>query len=155
MWGSHPFLERERSKWKKSTADEKAWDPHLRSTSAVSGYKMEALDGEIGHLDDFVIDDETWAIRYLVVSTRNWWPGGKVLISPQWIERVDWKEASISVNLSRDAIKRSPEYTEDALITRDYEAGLHGHYHRPGYWTGEPVAPERSHETKTPSKQNR
>ena len=84
-----------------------------------------------------IIDDETWAIRYLVVDTRNWWPGKKVLVSPRWIERVSWDLSKVFVNLSRDAIKKSPEYSEEALLTRDYETRLHGHYNRQGYWIEE------------------
>ena len=118
---------------------EKAWDPHLRSTHDVSGYHIQATDGEIGHVEDFIIDDETWAIRYLIIDTRNWWPGKKVLISPQWIERVSWSESKVFVNLSRETIKQSPEYTEESLLTRDYETGLHRHYNRQGYWVDEPV----------------
>ena len=57
----------------------KAWDPHLRSTHHVTGYHIQAEDGEIGHVEDFIIDDKTWTIRYLVIDTRNWWPGAKVL----------------------------------------------------------------------------
>jgi hypothetical protein len=98
------------------------------------------LDGEIGHIEDFIIDDETWAIRYLIINTGNWWPGKKVLVSPQWIERVSWSESKAFVNLSRDTIKESPEYTEESLITREYEIGLHRHYDRPGYWIDELVA---------------
>jgi hypothetical protein len=139
MWGSYPYLERERGKSRDSNPSEKAWDPYLRSTNAVSGYEIQALDGEIGHVEDFVIDDETWAIRYLVVATRNWWPGKKVLISPHWIDRVSWSESKVFVNLSMTAIKESPEYTEEALLTRDYEKGLHRHYQRLGYWDDEPV----------------
>ena len=123
---------------KKSTQGEKAWDPHLRSTHDVSGYHIQAADGEIGHVEDFIIDDETWAIRYLIVDTRNWWPGKKVLVSPQWIERVSWSESKVFVNLSRETIKQSPEYTEESLLTRDYETGLHRHYNRQGYWVDEP-----------------
>ncbi|MCC6823172.1 MAG: PRC-barrel domain-containing protein [Verrucomicrobia subdivision 3 bacterium] len=134
MWGTYPYIARDRKSWKTSAQGEKAWDPHLRSTDAVSGYEIQALDGEIGHVEDFVIDDETWAIRYLVVATRNWWPGKKVLVSPQWIERVSWSESKVFVNLSREAIKQSPEYSAEALITRDYEAGLCGHYQLEGYW---------------------
>lgn len=144
-WGAYPYPMRDREQWKQPSKSEKAWDPHLRSTDAVSGYEIQALDGEIGHVEDFVIDDETWAIRYLVVATRNWWPGKKVLVSPQWIERVSWNDSKVSVNLSREAIKQSPEYTAEALITRDYETGLHRHYQRPGYWAEEPVAREHSH----------
>jgi len=110
-------------------------DPHLRSTQDVTGHHIQALDGEIGHVEDFIIDDETWAIRYLVIDTKNWWAGKRVLISPQWIERVSWGEMKVFVNLSREKIKCAPEYTKDSLLTRDYEIGLHGHYNRQGYWS--------------------
>src|ERR1035438_418256 len=62
MWGSYPYIVRERDKWKESKKGEKAWDPHLRSTDAVTGHNIQAKDGEIGHVEDFIIDDETWAI---------------------------------------------------------------------------------------------
>ena len=138
-WGAYPYPIRDRERWSEEKRNEekrseKAWDPNLRSTDAVGGYEIQALDGEIGHVEDFIIDDETWAIRYLVVATRNWWPGKKVLISPQWIERVSWSESKAFVNLSREAIKHSPEYTPESLITRDYETGLFRHYQLEGYW---------------------
>ena len=85
-------------------------DSHLRSTEGVTGYNMEATDGEIGHVDGFVVDDEAWAIRYIEVATRNWLPGKKVLISPPWIERVSWTESKVYVGLSRETIKSAPEY---------------------------------------------
>jgi len=134
MWGPYPYISKDREEWKNPPQGEKTEDPHLRSTDAVRGHGIQALDGDIGHVEDFIIDDETWAIRYLIVDTRNWWPGKKVLVSPQWIERVSWNETQVSVNLSRKAIKESPEYTEDSLLTRDYETGLHRHYQREGYW---------------------
>ena len=140
MWGAYPYIVRDPEKWKAPTPSEKGWDPHLRSTQDVSGYHIQATDGEIGHVEDFIIDDETWAIRYLIVDTKNWWPGKKVLVSPQWIESVSWDESKVFVHLSQEAIKRSPEYTEDTLPTRDYEAGLYRHYGRQGYWTDEPLA---------------
>ncbi len=117
--------------------DESTWDAHLRSTQHVSGYHIQAADGEIGHVDDFVIDDETWAIRYLRVDTVNWWPGKKVLVAARWIERVSWEESKVFISLSRAAIKQAPEYKEESLLTRDYESRLHGHYNRQGYWGDE------------------
>lgn len=144
MWGSYPYLARDREERPESAPQEKAWDPHLRSTHEVKGYHIEAADGELGHVEDFIIDDKTWAIRYLIVNTRNWWPGKKVLVSPQWIERVSWSESKVFVTLSREAIKQSPEYTEASLLTRDYESGLHRHYNRQGYWVNEPVATKHS-----------
>ena len=119
------------------------FDPHLRSTYDVSSYDIQATDGEIGHVEDFIIDDETWTIRYLIIDTRNWWPGKKVLVSPRWIESVSWNETKVFVNLLRETIKQSPEYTEASLLTRDYETGLHRHYNRQGYWVDEPAAKEK------------
>jgi hypothetical protein len=109
-------------------------DSHLRSTEAVTEYYIEAADGEIGHVDGFVVDDEAWAIRYIEVATRNWWPGKKVLVSPGWIERVSWEESKVYVGLSRKAIKDGPEYVESMPITREYENRLYLHYGRPPYW---------------------
>ena len=141
-WGLYPqlMLNREalaNDKLNKNTPHEDAWDPHLRSTDAVQGYHIQAMDGEIGHIEDFIIDDETWAIRYLVVDTKNWWPGKKVLISPHWIDCVIWNETKVFVNLSRDVIKQSPEFTEESQLTRDYETKLYQHYQREGYWSEE------------------
>jgi uncharacterized protein YrrD len=136
-WGGYPYIERDHEKWIRPTHDDKSWDPHLRSTHDVSGRNIQATDGEIGHVEDFIIDDETWAIRYFIINTRNWWPGKKILISPQWIERVSWSESKVFVNLTRKNIKQSPEYTEESLPTRDFETRLHQHYDREAYWIEE------------------
>jgi hypothetical protein len=137
MWGGEPIIMRDPQKRKHAARGEKAWDPHLRSTHDVTGHDIQALDGEVGHVEDFIIDDESWAIRYLIVNTRNWWTGKKVLISPRWIERVSWSELKVFVNLKRETIKQSPEYVEQSQLTRDYEAGLHRHYNLQGYWLDE------------------
>jgi len=141
-WGYHPYIERDREKYETSNQGGKAWDPYLRSTHDVDGHHIQAADGEIGHVEDFIVDDETWAIRYLIVNTQNWWPGKKVLISPKWIERVSWRESKVFVNLTREIIKQAPEYPEESLPTRDYETRLHQHYDRQGYWVDEPDSPD-------------
>ncbi len=143
MWGAYPYypyIAHDREMWRESTQDEKTWDSQLRSTHDVTGHYIEGTDGEIGHVEDFIIDDETWAIRYLIIDTKHWWPGKKVLVSPQWIERVSWGESKVFVNLSREAIKQSPEYTEASLLTRDYETSLYHHYNRQGYWVDDMTA---------------
>jgi len=145
VWGVYPVLVHDPEQWKEVARIEKAWDPYLRSTDNVTGHHIQAADGEIGHVADFIIDDETWTIRYLIIDTRNWWPGKKVLISPPWIERVSWLESKVFVNLPRETIKQAPEYTEDSLLTREYEAGLHRHYNRRGYWVDEQTGKKHSH----------
>ncbi len=119
-------------------------DTHLRSAKKVSGYHIHATDGEIGHVEDFIIDDKTWAIRYLIIDTKNWWPGKKVLVSPKWIDRISWSERKAFIKLSREAIKQSPEFSEESLLTRDYESALHRHYNRKAYWVDEPDVKEHS-----------
>jgi len=109
-------------------------DPHLRSASEVTGYYIEANDGEIGHLQDFIVDDENWAIRYLLIDTKNWWPGKKVVVSPDWIERVSWSDSRVYINESRENVKHAPEYNSAEMLNRDYESKLHHHYHRAPYW---------------------
>ncbi|MGA3268835.1 MAG: PRC-barrel domain-containing protein [Verrucomicrobiota bacterium] len=123
----------------KGVATKPAGDPTLRSMQQVRGYHIQGTDGEIGHVEDFIIDDVTWAIRYLVVDTKNWWPGKHVLIAPQWIERVSWEESKVFVNLEREMIKGAPAYTPAAL-NREYELKLYRHYGRFEYWADEPVA---------------
>jgi hypothetical protein len=144
MYWGYPYLVCDPVKVRDSVRIEKEQDCHLRSTDEVDGYRIQAADGEIGHVEDFIIDDENWAIRYLIIDARNFWSGKKVLVSPKWIERVSWSESKVFVNLSRDTIKQSPEYTEESLLTRDYEDRLHRHYNRQGYWVDEPVTKEHS-----------
>ena len=112
-------------------------DPHLRSCKAVMGYHIQATDGDIGHVQGLLVDEETWAIRYLVVNTSNWWLGHQVLIAPQWIEDVSWSDATVSVNLTRQAVQDAPPYDSAAPLDRKLEVGIHEHYGRPGYWEDE------------------
>lgn len=137
MWGAYPDLKRDNKEWEKRKEQEKSWDPHLRSTDDVIGQHIKASNGGIGHVEDFIIDDEAWAIRYLVIDTKNWWPGKEILISPQWIDHFSWDELKVYVNVPRESIKHAPEYTDGFLVTRDYESKLHRHYNRNGYWEDE------------------
>ena len=105
-------------------------DPHLRSEKRVTGYHIEAEDGMIGHVEDFLLDEQTWALRYFIVDTRNWLPGRRVLLATDWIEDVSWDKRVVRVPLTRDAIRSSPEWREQAMLTIDDERALYGHYGR-------------------------
>lgn len=106
-------------------------DPHLRSAGEVIDYHVEASDGTIGHVADLLVDDATWRIRYLVINTRNWLPGKKVVIAPGWIRRIDWSESLVCADLARAAIKASPEYDPTRPLEPEYADRLHAHYGRP------------------------
>jgi hypothetical protein len=109
-------------------------DPHLQSTQEVIGYYIRASDGDIGHVEDFIVDNAAWTMRYIVIDTRNWWPGKKVLVAPQWITAVNWGESQVQVDLRREDIKNSPEFDSAAPVNREYEERLYDFYGRPKYW---------------------
>jgi hypothetical protein len=112
-------------------------DPHLRSCNVVMKYHIHATDGDIGHVRAMLLDEETWAIRYLIVDTSNWWLGHQVLIAPQWIQNVSWPDAKVSVGLTREAVKSAPPYGPAGQLDRKQEAGIYAHYRRSGYWADE------------------
>ncbi len=92
--------------------DSSSGDPHLRSLSEVTGYHIHALDGDIGHLDDLLVDDESWNIEYAVIDTRNWGFGKHVLVSPAEIKDIDWGARDIHIDLTCYKIKTSSSWTE-------------------------------------------
>lgn len=111
-------------------------DSHLRSTREVIGYRIEARNGELGHLEGFLADDEAWVIRYVIVSLGKWLPGKQVLVAPEWIERVSWQKRKVYVDLLKDTVRNCPEYDPYAQVGREYETALYDYYGRPKYWEG-------------------
>ena len=121
-----------------SAAREHGQDPqdtHLRSTRDIEGYHVQASDASFGHVEDFLVDSESWAIHYLVIDTRNWVPGSKrVLVATKWIDRIDWTDSKVHTALGKEAIRSSPAYDERTAVDREYEARLHAAHGRRGYW---------------------
>lgn len=109
-------------------------DPHLRSCKEVTGYHIEAVDGEIGHVQGLLIDEDSWAIRYLIVNTSNWWLGHQVLVAPEWITDVSWLDRKVMIDLTRQAIQDAPPYDPALLPDRPQETLVYEHYGRDGYW---------------------
>lgn len=119
----------------KKHKDSETHDLHLRSLDDVTGYKIHVSDGKIGHVDDFIVDDDNWIIRYMLLDTRDWFPGGKrVLIAPFWIESINWDESVVMVNLTIDKVRNSPELDISKPINRQYETELFDYYSKPKYW---------------------
>jgi len=115
------------------TAEETA-DPHLRSINEITGYYIQATDGQIGHVEELIADTESWTIRYLVIDTKNWWPAKKVLVATDWVTDIDWRDSKIHLDLKQDEIKNSPEYDPSQPVNREYESRLFDYYGRPKYW---------------------
>jgi uncharacterized protein YrrD len=113
------------------------YDPHLRSGNEITSYEVHAQDGDIGQVRGILVDETSWAIRYLIVNTSSWWLGHQVLIAPEWIASVSWGDRKVSVSLSRNAVKSSPPYAPAGTMGRDEEASIYDHYQRPGYWARE------------------
>lgn len=144
MWGMYAYPMTDRANWKSDYRQEESWDPNLRSSKEVSGYNIQAIDGEIGHVDDFIVNDDTWTIRYFIIDTKNWLPGKKIQISTQWIDHISWDDSKVFVDLSRETIRRVPEFDEKEILTRENEVRLHNFYNREGYWLKETTPEYRS-----------
>ena len=106
------------------------------AAASRDGYHVHAKDGDIGHVADLLVDDQTWALRFMLVDTSNWWGGHRVLVAPQWIEAVSWSDAKVSVDLTRRAVKDAPPYDSAAQLDRQQELAIYEHYGHPGYWSG-------------------
>lgn len=114
--------------------EDSEYDPHLRSMEEVIGYNIQARDGGIGHVETFIVDDDNWSILYLVVDTRNWLPGKKVLVALAWVEAVDWLQQLVHVELDKETIKDGPKYDPKEPVNREMETRLYDYYGRPVYW---------------------
>lgn len=114
--------------------DQKECDTHLRSTREIKGYHIQTPQGTIGHVSDFLFEDSSWQIRYIVVNTKNILPGKKVLLSVEWIETIDWPGATLDVSISKEMIKQSPRFDPSQPVNQNYENDLFDYYGRPRKW---------------------
>ena len=129
-----PLLDRDASRaMEGAPLTDDGGDPHLRSMSAIKGTGIAATDGEIGHVENLLIDDVAWAVRYLIVDTSNWWFGQHVLIAPFGVRSISWADQVITLTLSREKVKASPVWDPMAVMDRAYQQRLHTHYDWPGY----------------------
>lgn len=120
----------------KQNPPEKAFHANpLRSANEIIGYHIQATDDDIGHVEDLFVNEESWVIHYLVIDTRNWLPGKKVLVASEWVDSINWSDQKVHVDLLKEEIKNSPEYNPQEPPNRAYESVLYEHYNRPIYWT--------------------
>ncbi|CQR47515.1 PRC-barrel domain protein [Paraliobacillus sp. PM-2] len=115
-----------------------AMDHHLRSVNEIDGsffgYRVEASDGEIGHVSDFVIDDENWKIYYIVVNTNDPLASDHILLSTDWINKVEWASQKVFIDLTKDQFKEIKDFDPNEPITRAYEEKLYSKLGKPKYW---------------------
>jgi len=104
------------------------YDEHLRSSKVVSRYHVMAVDGEIGQIEDGIVDDQTWTIQYVVSTVRNWWSAKKVLLPTEWILWVSAAESNVYVSLTRNNIATAPAFDSEKPLTGDVEIALYNHY---------------------------
>lgn len=109
-------------------------DPHLRSARTVASHRIAASDGDVGHVADFLIEEANWIIRYLVVDTGTWLPGKEVIISPRWVDTVDWPNRRVRVDLASEQIRSGPAYDSTRNLARSDEESLFAFYGRAPYW---------------------
>lgn len=132
-FGFAPYKLGDLETWNEPLHPGKAWNPNLQSTNNVTGHHIQSQDGEVGPIVNFIFDDVTWSLRYLVVNTKTDRRGKNILISPQWVDHACWEESKVFVNLPGEIITQSQGYKPEYL-NRTYEADLYRHYNRKAYW---------------------
>jgi len=108
-------------------------NPNLRSVNEVTGYNIGAKDGEIGELDDLIVDDKLWRIKHMIVDTGKWLPGKKVILPIEMAEKIEWEKTRFDVDAGREKIKNAPEFKPDETVNKKYEEILYDYYGRPHY----------------------
>ena len=129
-YGSTPFPVSGSEEQNREVADAEhdKYNPSLRSFKLVTGYHVESRDGDIGHVEDFLVEDSDWSIHFLVVDTRNWWPGKRVLVSPQSVLEIDWQGRMVTLDVDRQKIKDGAEYDPSVIVDQAFEQRLHHQY---------------------------
>lgn len=131
LWGPTPYpaLPPEGSELLADLAHpEHKADPHLRSTDEVAGYHIAARDGDIGHVEDFLLSESDWSIRYVCVAVRNWLPGKHVLLPPSWIKEINWEESRVRMDASREDIRQAPAFDASQPVDGELEKRLAEYY---------------------------
>jgi sporulation protein YlmC with PRC-barrel domain len=103
-------------------------DHHLRSVVEVTGYTIHTSDGNIGHVEDFMLDNADWSLSYLIVDTSNWWLGKRVLIAPKAVTGIDWTVRQVQLDATREKVRASPPWDPLVAFDKAYETHLHNHY---------------------------
>jgi hypothetical protein len=144
MSGFHSHFVHDKKKQRAFGRNRRQWEARLQSTHDLIGRSIRAVDGDIGPIVDCVIDEETWAIRYWIIDAGQLSPR-RTALSPQWIDGPSWNEQKVFINLSCEIVRQSPEFTENSLLTSDFENGLRQYYSRHEYWIEEPFLGRHSH----------
>lgn len=110
-------------------------DPHLRSAKEVTGYQVQCMEGGLGHVEDLIVDTESWSLRYLIIDTKDWLPTSKkVIVAFDWLTHFTWEDRKAHVDLTQEQVKNAPHYDARLPVNRAYEIQLYDFYGRPSYW---------------------
>lgn len=106
----------------------------LESSSGMSGFRVEAINEEVGKIDDLIFDDEEWVVRYLLINTGIMFSNKRIPFSPWWVRWIDWEEGVVYVNYPAAEITNGPEWDTSGELDREFEFCLYRYFDRPPYW---------------------
>ena len=107
--------------------------PELRTVGRVIGYEIRACSEEAGVIDDFIIDDERWMIRYLIGAIRKIFPGRRVMFAPVWVSSIDAETETVRLGLKPETLFDGPEYDPTDPVNRQIEEVIYDFHGRPKY----------------------
>ena len=95
---------------------------------------VAATDGEIGQVCNFLFDDQSWMIRYLVIDVRHWLTRRDVVVSVSAIDQMDWKAKTFRAHLTKEQVRHSPDVDSRKPVSRQQEIAMREYYGWPAYW---------------------
>ena len=114
--------------------DQEQTGPSLHSNGDVLSYSIATNNGDLGYVEDFIVDSKNWAIRYMLIEAKKGLNGKKILIAPEWIDWISWKKQRVSVSMDREKIQGCPNFDLSLPVQREYEELLYDHYECKKYW---------------------
>lgn len=140
LWGRYAqpggeLSDQDIAEHERTKSEQQGHENHLRSAREVSGYRVMATDGEVGHVDDFLMDPQNWAIRYLAINTGSWLKKHEVAITRKLVDQVVWSQAQMNVNASKGLIETAPDYDPAVGIDRTVESAIFSHFTTHPYWS--------------------
>lgn len=106
----------------------------LRRAIEIMTYGVIASDGDVGRVEDLIVDDTNWVIQHLIIDTGNIIPGKKIMLDTSCIESVSWEEATLQLDLTKTEIEQSRVYDATEPVNREHEVRLYDYHGRPRYW---------------------
>lgn len=114
--------------------DEEYGTPVLQSTDKAIGLKISTKTGDLGVVEDFIVDDSNWLIQFMIIATQKNLRGKRILVAPEAISWINWKQKHITVDLDKEKLAGCPNFNLLFPLVNDSKKMLYEQYECLQFW---------------------